>query len=916
MKKSIWTVLFLLFSLKIFSYSGIMSGEKTLKTFSTKYFDLIFPIECEKTALKIADVCDSYYLEISQKLGLKPYQRFPVSITRQVERTNAFFSLAPYNLIVFYDAEFDEHLDMYEDTVQSIFYHELTHAVTLNAKSPFWQGMSFFADFFTPAGLSLTSFWFEGAAVLFESFGNGGRLNDPFFTQIAVEAKLKDYFNEKNFPSWRDVSGARDTYPYGNDAYAFGATFAQYLVKTYGFEKYAQFWKNAGTSANLSFCTGVFKRTYNLKLDEVWNDFKESIILPQNIKAQDRKNFISSKNLISKNNTAIVALDLFYEESTGKSKLVWYDSLSNAVYLDGKKLFSAFSVQKLRFSEDGKKLFVNHFVERSNVKSEDFQYDFASQKKLPLKHERKRFDEVFGCQIKKEGLNWSLLYSPTNSNKNARYDFKEKILHNLHFERETEEEISFVFTWAELKTTMLSRIGRIVINKKTLEAKAYLQSQDNPAGILNCVFDGKNYAVVSEEFYSKPLRYFSLEESGWNLFYPETFIKEDFDESRKNPSSQKKSAEEQKNARGQIESQLKKQIVFKDYSASNHFFKGIKLPFSIAGTYKSDFSSSSISPLGITFISSTPWVDKFTILSAGIDSSFSSGGLYASVSSRNDLFSYEISESLNFNQKGFLQSYSKGTLSLVFWRSLIDSASLGINAQTFLGKENKKTKVKLQDESTLSFFEDNCIYGGKNIDVKFFAQYSSLHKASPRYLDYAGFYAKTFFDYQYESLFIDAWSVGKKDLNKNQYANIGIEYGIKIPGVVPVSFVQSFFPQKNYFSQFSLSAILHSFEIQKGIPFFSLYAYRINLKAMYAGAFKYKSEDYIDFVNFYLIAKNISKEDYSDLLRFSLEIVLGPGTSYFASGTYKTSFGTYLQYKFYGKEKNKWIPAVYLHLSV
>ena len=111
--------------------------------------------------------------------------------------------MAPYNHIVLYDTEMDYELDMNEKSVEAMFYHELVHAVSLNSKSPFWRGMSVFADFFTPAGISLTSFWFEGAAVAFESQKKGGRLNDPFFTQKITAAKLKSLSGKKKFPSWR-----------------------------------------------------------------------------------------------------------------------------------------------------------------------------------------------------------------------------------------------------------------------------------------------------------------------------------------------------------------------------------------------------------------------------------------------------------------------------------------------------------------------------------------------------------------------------------------------------------------------------------------------------------------------------------------------------------------------------------------
>ena len=91
-----------------------------------------------------------------------------------------------------------------------------------------------------------------------------------------VQAKLDD-----DFPSWRDVTGARDTYPGGTDAYIFGGEFALYLQNKYGFSKYAQFWSKAGSSLSLSFCAGIFKKTYGISLSDEWKEFKQSLEVPQ-----------------------------------------------------------------------------------------------------------------------------------------------------------------------------------------------------------------------------------------------------------------------------------------------------------------------------------------------------------------------------------------------------------------------------------------------------------------------------------------------------------------------------------------------------------------------------------------------------------------------------------------------------------
>lgn len=906
------------FCFSVFARGGSMSGTKgSLNEIQTRYFDIIFPDSCIQTAQKIAVVCDSYYEEIASDFGYGPYQRFPVSITDQVESVNAYFSMAPYNHIVLYDTEMDYELDMNEKSVEAMFYHELVHAVSLNSKSPFWRGMSFFADFFTPAGISLTSFWFEGAAVAFESQKKGGRLNDPFFTQKITAAKLKSLSGKKKFPSWRDVSGARDIFPYGNDAYIFGSHFAGYLIQKYGKEKYAQFWKNAGSKTDFSFCAGIFYKTFGIKLDEAWNDFYEKLWVPE-IGFDEYNEFISAENSVffnSKKKSLVKTLDSFFDGQSGEWKTVWFDFFSNTVYLDSKKLFTAKNIQKLRFSDDGTKIFVNRLAGRSNIKIEDFEYDLKSKKKRKIEHNRENFEKTHGLIPVKNGLSWSLLYEDSKGGK-AEWTFGDRIIHNVHFEKEENGVLSFVFVWAKMESQSLARLGKIFIDKNTLNAKIELLSKDSVAFFIEAVPCKDGFFVINEEYDSNPLRLVKIDENDWQEFVPlesKIFSEQNifFEKSDFSEKTEAFELESRENSRENFVTEKK----FKKtkYSPAKYFFNGAFLPVGMAKTYNHDFEIDDDFIWGATFITSTPWTDKITVLSAGFDLFLQHFALEGSISGGNDCFNYAFCGDVCFDSFGFKNSYLNSAVTKVFWQGFYSNFSSGLSFTWVSGTEKTASKGKiLVDGKTET---DEYRRTGNSIDGKIFLNFSTVRSFGPKHSQKTGFYFKPFVDFEKTAISYDFDSFGKIYDENEKYLNCGAETQIFVPFFLPAKLKAAIFPSKKYFASGDASIELFSHEIQKGIPAVSVYVQHFALKMSYSANVKYEPEEFFAVKRTFKIAENLKYEDFSDSLGFSGEITFAPNTSYFASSSSNFTLGAYLNYLLRTDKNSKWKAGFYAVFS-
>jgi len=274
MKKFIFVFTFLTIIFNIFPQEKSENQDKSYYQIDTKYFQIIYKLESSKTATLLAENADRIYEEIAEKLGTETNLSLPVLIRSDVQALNAYFTSYPYNRIVLYDTVPDSaDLGVFSNTILSVFYHELTHAVSLNMKSKPWEIVSFlFGDFFSPTVLTSPTMFSEGATVSFESAFGEGRLNSGYAKNILVQAKL-----ENNLPDWKEASGANDKYRVGDYPYIFGGAFHQFLQEKYGLEKYSELWKELG-STHL-FTESAFKKVYGTKLKDEWKLFLETIPL-------------------------------------------------------------------------------------------------------------------------------------------------------------------------------------------------------------------------------------------------------------------------------------------------------------------------------------------------------------------------------------------------------------------------------------------------------------------------------------------------------------------------------------------------------------------------------------------------------------------------------------------------------------
>ena len=79
------------------------------------------------------------YRELHDTYNLIHDFRMPVTITSSQDMFNAYFTQMPYNHIVLFDTQSPASMAVFEEDLLMVFRHELTHAITINIKTPFFS---------------------------------------------------------------------------------------------------------------------------------------------------------------------------------------------------------------------------------------------------------------------------------------------------------------------------------------------------------------------------------------------------------------------------------------------------------------------------------------------------------------------------------------------------------------------------------------------------------------------------------------------------------------------------------------------------------------------------------------------------------------------------------------------------------
>ncbi len=928
---------------------GVLHGSRNLSVLRTEYFDIIYPEDAKASALKIATVADGYYLDICSRLGLELHIRFPVTITRQVENLNAYFSVYPYNRIVLYDTVIPTDMDMNGETLEKIFYHELTHAITGNIKRGFLKGLSsVFGDWVSPTFFFSTSFWNEGVAVKYESYDEGGRLHDPYSTQMLVQAKL-----ENRFPSWRDVTGARDIYPGGTDAYMFGSVFAQYLCETYGAEQYGAWWKRRGYGKNLVPTDELFESLTRKNMKDTWKSFEQWIPVPPATTSFDGRygawDFFVKSGLkpVSKNDFSRLnnKRQLYSCIDTCRNGIVWYEKKTGGIWFcpwDGseygkpKKLLSASGVSRLSLSDDGNFVALSYLKAQENTKSRLAILSVKNGSLLVLPDE-----SVVDGGFFRSGKELHLLAVDFSEN----YVLKD---YNLGAqERLTKRGISLsrtiTFAPGEVPFSPVDcgndRFACIVKNGLSWKIRLYDQDLSfRDYGTSKTIIHNLHAATLKNDTIAFSFSYVNMGDVGsmlprcgllyvspWDYVSELVLQTDDISggvlEASFLPDGIVRGKEKLVYIAGFYDTQRLMYLDFSKRKALHHEgnaprpyrAKSVKGGESVSFAAAPDFKDASTFSREISY---NPFRYLFLGAFFPINSAYPSQRDFSSTNASMIGATYRTANPWGdhfLSLSTGIQVYDRfGTTALTF------SGGNDIWTYSLSGNitYNKNGFVQTVDSASLA----RTLYSQFGKSISLGATGSYLYGRGMQYLTYTDldgkekedlFYDLEKTDSQTASVYALFSTIHKRlpgyfqyggisfkpfllaESISYDYINAGATVTLRTPWLFPLTLSGTLFPTQDYFASASISAVLCSFEIQKAIPL--LYFKRIFLRSTYAAKIAYEGQEYFDIQNTKEIAQNLTFEDYSDVVQLFLGLHSSINWGFLSYTTIEG--GAFLQYR-------------------
>lgn len=240
------------------------------RTIETAHFRIHFHQGLEQLADELSQSCETIYGTVSAELRWTARMKTEVVLLDKTDRANGFATAVPYNAITLYVTApwEDSTLSLYEDWMQAIFTHELTHVLHMETHHGIVAAARAVVGRIASTN-DVSPWWMiEGLATFQETRHTaGGRGRSPYVDMIKRAAVVDDAW-----PWLGNLDGLQAQLPSGNLRYLFGQDFMQYVADQQGADVWTKWIHRYGSGIPyLLPSKAVFGKT----LQRLWSEWRD-----------------------------------------------------------------------------------------------------------------------------------------------------------------------------------------------------------------------------------------------------------------------------------------------------------------------------------------------------------------------------------------------------------------------------------------------------------------------------------------------------------------------------------------------------------------------------------------------------------------------------------------------------------------
>ena len=242
-------------------FSPQVKAEDLLQTIETEHARIHFHKDYQAFAQQVASKFEPIYADVSGRVGFEQNDKLDFLIGDDFHQANGYaLPLTAGKIVKIFSSSprSEEALGSYNDWLDLVISHELTHKIHMSAPSRSWRS-ALDSNLLDSDIFNFTRYprWItEGYATVIETeYTEQGRVNSDY-----IKAMLQQWATEGQLPSYDTLNGD-SSYEGNRMAYNQGSAFLFWLQTNYGQEKLQQLWKRSTAKKYRNFdsaFTGLF----------------------------------------------------------------------------------------------------------------------------------------------------------------------------------------------------------------------------------------------------------------------------------------------------------------------------------------------------------------------------------------------------------------------------------------------------------------------------------------------------------------------------------------------------------------------------------------------------------------------------------------------------------------------------------